>query len=76
MLATWREKATGPVTGKALDCGHFVAEEQPEATLAAMRDFFVGPGPTNSVVPPRATSDGPGARQGLGPGNLDETREV
>jgi haloacetate dehalogenase len=40
VLATWREKAVGPVTGTALDCGHFVAEEQPQATLAALRQFL------------------------------------
>jgi len=40
VLATWREKAGGPVTGNALDCGHYLPEEAPEATLAQLRDFF------------------------------------
>lgn len=40
VLTTWRVKAAGPVTGKALDCGHFVAEEQPQATLTALRQFL------------------------------------
>lgn len=40
VLATWREKAKGPVTGKALPCGHFLAEESPEATLEALAGFL------------------------------------
>lgn len=40
VLATWREKASGPVTGEALDCGHYLPEEAPEATTAALRTFF------------------------------------
>ncbi len=39
VLATWREKATD-ATGHALDCGHFLAEEAPEETLAAFEGFF------------------------------------
>jgi haloacetate dehalogenase len=35
----WRERARD-VRGRALDCGHFLAEEAPEATLDAMRDFL------------------------------------
>jgi haloacetate dehalogenase len=27
VLATWRERVAGPVSGRALDCGHFLAEE-------------------------------------------------
>lgn len=40
VLATWREKAAGPVEGRALPCGHYLAEERPEATLAELRRFF------------------------------------
>jgi haloacetate dehalogenase len=40
VLATWREKSRGPVEGEALDCGHFVPEEAPDATLAAFERFF------------------------------------
>ena len=42
VLATWREKASGPVDGRALDCGHYLPEEAPEATLAQLRAFFTG----------------------------------
>jgi haloacetate dehalogenase len=42
VLATWREKASGPVSGRALDCGHFLAEERAEATAAALLAFFAG----------------------------------
>lgn len=40
VLATWREKATGPVTGRSIPCGHFLAEERPDDTLRALLDFF------------------------------------
>ncbi|GEP01206.1 alpha/beta fold hydrolase [Methylobacterium haplocladii] len=39
VLETWREKATD-VRGHALDCGHTLQEERPEAVLAALRDFL------------------------------------
>ena len=42
VLATWREKAAGPVVGAALPCGHYLPEEQPEATLNALAQFFAG----------------------------------
>lgn len=42
VLATWREKAQGPVEGRALPCGHFLAEEAPEETLAEFQRFFAG----------------------------------
>jgi haloacetate dehalogenase len=38
-LADWREVADD-VTGCAIDCGHFVAEERPTETLAAINDFL------------------------------------
>jgi haloacetate dehalogenase len=40
VLATWREKAAGPVTGRALDCGHFLPEERPEETASELLAFF------------------------------------
>ncbi|QDL91820.1 alpha/beta hydrolase [Paroceanicella profunda] len=39
VLATWREKAV-TVTGRALDCGHTLQEERPEALLEEFRRFF------------------------------------
>jgi haloacetate dehalogenase len=39
VLATWRPKATN-VSGKALDCGHLLPEEQPEQVLAELQQFF------------------------------------
>lgn len=39
VLETWREKA-GDVRGKALDCGHYLAEEQPTETLKALLSFL------------------------------------
>lgn len=41
-LEVWRQYAAGPVTGQAMDSGHFLAEEAPEATLAALREFLSG----------------------------------
>ncbi len=38
-LATWRRWAED-VSEVPLDCGHFLAEEEPEACAAALRDFF------------------------------------
>lgn len=37
----WRDWA-GDVRGGALDCGHYLAEEAPEETLAELRAFFTG----------------------------------
>lgn len=41
VLAVWREWAND-VRGRALDCGHFLAEEAPEATYAELHRFFTG----------------------------------
>jgi haloacetate dehalogenase len=38
--ALWREKATD-VRGRALPCGHFLPEEAPHETLAALQEFLV-----------------------------------
>ena len=40
VLATWRERAAGEVAGRALDCGHFLPEENPEARAKALLAFF------------------------------------
>jgi len=44
VLATWREKSVGPVTGKALECGHFVQEERPQDVINELLRFFRGDG--------------------------------
>jgi len=41
VLAVWRQYA-GHVEGKALDCGHFLPEEQPEEVVGELRRFFAG----------------------------------
>ena len=38
-LAIWKEWATD-VTGAPIDSGHFLAEENPDATAKAMLDFL------------------------------------
>ena len=40
VLAVWRDWADD-VTGRALDCGHFLAEERPAQTAAALRAFHL-----------------------------------
>lgn len=39
VLETWRERAAD-VTGRPIDCGHFLAEEAPEETAEALIAFF------------------------------------
>ncbi|MGE8445259.1 MAG: alpha/beta fold hydrolase [Comamonas sp.] len=39
VLDLWRQAST-EVSGKALDCGHYIAEEQPAKLLEDMRAFF------------------------------------
>ncbi|MFM1855827.1 MAG: hypothetical protein RLZ83_1136 [Pseudomonadota bacterium] len=39
-LALWQAQCEGHVDGHALPCGHFIPEEQPEATVSALRGFF------------------------------------
>jgi haloacetate dehalogenase len=38
-MALWRE-AADDVSGRALDCGHYIAEEQPALLLEEMQSFF------------------------------------
>jgi haloacetate dehalogenase len=40
VLDSWRERSAGPVTGHALDCGHFLAEERADETARALLEFF------------------------------------
>jgi haloacetate dehalogenase len=40
VLASWREKCAASVTGRALDCGHFLQEESPRDLLAELYEFF------------------------------------
>jgi haloacetate dehalogenase len=41
MVAAWREKCAASVTGKALDCGHFLAEERPQDVLTELFHLFL-----------------------------------
>jgi haloacetate dehalogenase len=38
--ATWREKCAASVTGRALDCGHFLQEERPQDLLTELQQFL------------------------------------
>jgi haloacetate dehalogenase len=40
VLTTWRAKASSTVTGRSLDCGHFLQEERPEETFEELQRFF------------------------------------
>lgn len=39
-LALWQAQCSAPVSGRALDGGHFLAEELPAQTADALQDFF------------------------------------
>jgi haloacetate dehalogenase len=39
VLEAWRERAAD-IQGRALQSGHYLAEEQPEETAAALESFF------------------------------------
>ena len=40
VLDTWKPKASGALTGRALPCGHLLPEEQPDQVLDELRMFF------------------------------------
>ena len=40
VLASWRKRAVN-VTGKGLDCGHFLPEEAPESTYLSLKEFLI-----------------------------------
>jgi haloacetate dehalogenase len=40
VLEVWRQHASSPVEGRALDAGHYLAEEQPEEVLQEFLRFF------------------------------------
>jgi haloacetate dehalogenase len=40
VLAVWRRWCAGRVTGQAIDCGHFLAEERPEETANELDAFL------------------------------------
>lgn len=40
-LAAWREKSNAIVEGTALDCGHFVPEEDPDSLLGVLLPFLL-----------------------------------
>lgn len=39
-LALWQAQCAGRVSGQALDAGHFIPEERPDETAAALRAFY------------------------------------
>lgn len=39
-IADWQEKAAQPVTGRALACGHYIAEEVPQLLVEEIEAFF------------------------------------
>ena len=40
VIDTWKPKATESVTGRGLDCGHLLPEEQPDEVLSEFQRFF------------------------------------
>lgn len=40
VLEVWRQHARAPVQGRALNAGHYLAEEQPEEVLQELLRFF------------------------------------
>jgi haloacetate dehalogenase len=40
VLDVWKQHTAGPVTGKPLNSGHYLAEEQPEDVLEELLSFF------------------------------------
>ena len=39
-MALWCAQCSGVVSGQLMQAGHFIPEEQPEATALALRQFF------------------------------------
>ena len=39
-LAIWRRYSDGPVTGRAIDCGHYLAEEDPATVIEELQKFL------------------------------------
>jgi haloacetate dehalogenase len=39
-MALWKAACSAEVTGRGLPCGHFLPEEQPEATAAELHRFL------------------------------------
>jgi haloacetate dehalogenase len=39
-LELWRSYRAGPVSGRGIDTGHYLAEEAPDAVIAELRTFF------------------------------------
>ena len=39
-IEVWRKYTTGPVTGRAMETGHFIPEEDPDGTIAELKEFF------------------------------------
>lgn len=56
-LEIWREWCTD-VRGQAVNCGHFLAEEAPAETLAALLPFLKGESETPSPQPSPARGEG------------------
>src|SRR3546814_211604 len=42
VMEIWRDWTAGDLQGKGIDCGHFLAEEAPDETCAALLGFFRG----------------------------------
>ncbi|MEK9969322.1 MAG: alpha/beta hydrolase [Ferrovibrio sp.] len=40
VLGAWRDRVSGPLSGHAVNSGHFLPEDAPEETYAALRKFF------------------------------------
>jgi haloacetate dehalogenase len=48
-LALWQAQCAGRVTGQALPAGHFIPEELPQETAAALHGFHAGPAPATDT---------------------------
>ena len=41
-LALWQAQCAGPIVGEPMPAGHFIPEELPDATAAALKRFMHG----------------------------------